>query len=42
MKAKEVLKLLNITRVTLCTYVRKGLIKVTKTPTGQLRNFYGD
>ena len=35
MKAKEVLKLLNITRVTLCTYVRKGLIKVTKTPTGQ-------
>ena len=35
MKAKEVLKLLNITRVTLCTYVKKGLIKVTKTPTGQ-------
>ena len=35
MKAKEVLSLLNITRVTLCTYVRKGLIKVTKTPTGQ-------
>ena len=35
MKAKEVLQLLDISRVTLCTYVRKGYIKVTKLPGGQ-------
>lgn len=35
MKAREVLKLLNITRVTLCKYVKEGIIKTTKTPTGQ-------
>ena len=34
MKANEVLKLLNITRPTLCTYIKKGYIKATKTPTG--------
>ena len=34
MKANEVLKLLNITRPTLCSYVKKGHIKATKTPTG--------
>ena len=35
MKAKEVLKLLNISRVTLCKYIRKGVLKGVKTPTGQ-------
>ena len=30
MKAKEVLNLLNITRPTLCSYVKKGIIKATK------------
>lgn len=34
MKAKEVLKLLNITRPTLCSYLKLGYIKATKTPTG--------
>src|SRR5574344_369548 len=34
MKAKEVLKLLEITRPTLCRYVKIGLIKVTELPTG--------
>ena len=34
MKANEVLKLLNITRPTLCTYIKKGYIKAAKTPTG--------
>ena len=34
MKANEVLKLLNITRPTLCSYVKKGYIKAIKTPTG--------
>lgn len=34
MKAKEVLKLLDITRTTLSTYVKKGLIKVTKLGNG--------
>lgn len=34
MKANEVLKLLNITRPTLCSYIKKGYIKATKTPTG--------
>jgi predicted site-specific integrase-resolvase len=35
MKAKEVLKLLNISRVTLCKYMKEGLLKGVKTPTGQ-------
>lgn len=34
MKANEVLKLLNITRPTLCSYVKRGYIKAIKTPTG--------
>lgn len=34
MKSKEVLKLLKITRVTLCKYVKNGTIKVTKNPNG--------
>lgn len=34
MKANEVLKLLNITRPTLCSYIKKGYIKAVKTPTG--------
>lgn len=34
MKAKEVLSLLKITRVTLCSYVKKGVIEVTKLPNG--------
>ena len=34
MKANEVLKLLNITRPTLCSYVKRGYIKAVKTPTG--------
>lgn len=34
MKAKEVLRLLGITRVTLSSYVKKGIIKVTKLPNG--------
>ncbi len=35
MKAKEVMKLYNITRNTLCNWVRKGLIEVEKTPSGR-------
>lgn len=34
MKAKEVLKILNVSRVTLVSYVKKGYIKVTKLPNG--------
>ena len=34
MKAKEVLKILNITRPTLCKYVKQGFIKATRLPTG--------
>lgn len=34
MKAKEVLSLLKITRVTLCSYVKKGIIKATRLPSG--------
>jgi putative resolvase len=34
MKAKEVLKILNVSRITLCTYVRKGYIKTTLLPNG--------
>jgi predicted site-specific integrase-resolvase len=35
MKAKEVLKLLNIYRVTLCKYMKEGLLKGVKMPTDQ-------
>jgi putative resolvase len=35
MKANEVLKKLNITRPTLSSYVKKGLIQVSKLPNGQ-------
>ena len=35
MKAKEVMQLLNITRVTLMNYVKKGYIVATKLPSGQ-------
>lgn len=35
MKAKEVLRLLSISRVTLWKYIKEGIIKGTKTPTGQ-------
>jgi len=34
MKANEVLKILNITRPTLCKYVKEGYIKATLLPTG--------
>ena len=34
MKAKEVLKLLGITRVTLMSYVKRGIIKAHKLPNG--------
>jgi len=34
MKAKQVLQLLNVSRVTLCTYVKKEYIKVIKMPNG--------
>ena len=37
MKAKEVLELLNITRPTLCKYVKQGLIKVDAVINGQYR-----
>lgn len=36
MKAKEVLNLLRICRVTLYTYHKKGIIKARRTPTGRL------
>ena len=35
MKAKEVMEKYNITRNTLCTWVKKGLIEVEKTPSGR-------
>ena len=35
MKAKEVLQLLGITRMTLTSYVKKGYIKVTTLPSGR-------
>jgi hypothetical protein len=35
MKAKDVLTKLNITRPTLCSYVKKGYIKAYKLPNGQ-------
>ena len=37
MKAKDVLKILQITRPTLCKYVKQGLIKVDATINGQHR-----
>ena len=37
MKAKEVLTVLNITRPTLCKYVKQGLIKVDAVINGQYR-----
>jgi predicted site-specific integrase-resolvase len=35
MKAKEVMKKYNITRRTLCNWVKKGVIGTEKTPTGR-------
>lgn len=35
MKAKEILDKYKITRNTLCNWVKKGLIKVEKTPSGR-------
>lgn len=32
MKSKDALRILNVSRVTLCSYVKKGLIKTTKLP----------
>lgn len=37
MKAKEVLRLLGITRPTLCKYVKQGLVKVDSVINGQYR-----
>lgn len=37
MKAKEVMQILNITRPTLCKYVKQGLIKVDSQINGQYR-----
>lgn len=37
MKAKEVLKILNITRPTLCKYVKQGLVKIDACINGQYR-----
>lgn len=34
MKAKKVIKLLQITRPTLCSYVKKGIVKVKELPNG--------
>jgi predicted site-specific integrase-resolvase len=35
MKAKEVLEKYRITRNTLCNWVKRGLIKIEKTPSGR-------
>lgn len=35
MKASEVLKVLGVTRRTLCTYVKKGYIRVNVQPNGR-------
>jgi predicted site-specific integrase-resolvase len=35
MKAKEVLEKYRITKQTLCNWVKKGLIKTKKTPSGR-------
>ena len=37
MKAKEVMRILNITRPTLCKYVKQGLIKIDSVINGQYR-----
>ena len=37
MKAKEVMKILQITRPTLCKYVKQGLIKIDSCINGQYR-----
>lgn len=37
MRAKEVLKILSISRPTLCKYVKQGLIKVDSVINGQYR-----
>ena len=37
LKAKEVLKILDITRPTLCKYVKQGLVKVDCCINGQYR-----
>lgn len=37
MRAKEVLKILGITRPTLCKYVKQGIIKVDSIVNGQYR-----
>lgn len=37
MKAKEVMKVLQITRPTLCKYVKQGLIKIDACINGQYR-----
>ncbi len=37
MKAKEVLKMLDISRPTLCRYVKQGLIKVDSVINGKYR-----
>ena len=37
MRAKEVLKILRITRPTLCKYVKQGIIKVDSVVNGQYR-----
>lgn len=34
MKSKEVLRLLKVSRITLSSYVRKGIIKATLLPNG--------
>lgn len=34
MKGKKVLKLLQVTRPTLCSYVKKGIIKTKRLPNG--------
>ena len=34
MKGKKVLNLLQITRPTLCSYIKKGIIKAKKMPNG--------
>ena len=37
MRAKEVMKILQITRPTLCAYVKKGLIKIDSEINGQYK-----
>jgi predicted site-specific integrase-resolvase len=37
MRANEVLKVLNITRPTLCKYIKEGKIKIDATINGQYR-----